>query len=562
MVGAAARLRSTLVNMHGGIQRGQACHSAMMMRSFELMCRPAVLHAADVDRRSRAGSTQMLLSMHSLFQMPVGIRCSDLRPLARLFSTHEPQSVGTAHRGTDARWEISVVREWSDMPAEDQEAWSSLGWTPSNWKKRNILNPTTKNPAVRARLRRAVGLHDSWKHLQGEERAHAEWLGFTENSWSPKFHSHKDLEWDSLDEASREHWQQLGYSGSCWDNNVTPAPCKKDWDSLTAQERESALLLGYTRHAWDRDSDELNPSQKDSTSVLWVFLVVFIVLMLKELKALTESNSLRAMADRTEDQTGTSSVCRVPMKPREQWQQRCEARGFRFHSSQGVKWDKNVCDTYWNENAAYVLTEESRRDIESGMWELHNMCLLAVDAVVRDVALMDAFEIPPSLRYAVQESWRRRQPDLIGRFDLLVSGDQPPKLLEYNADTPTLLVEGARVQEDWAAHHAVTQFNKIDQLLVESWPKMLARAARAWGHRYSDYLIYLYKNTNTDPPRPHRSAESVQPVLFAARLYTQITCFTSTKVRILTQKTLLAALSRCSPCSLQHIARQWRRLTT
>jgi hypothetical protein len=158
----------------------------------------------------------------------------------------------------------------------------------------------------------------------------------------------------------------------------------------------------------------------------WVFLIVFIVLMLKEFKAWIESNSPRAKADGTEDQTGTSCVCRVPMKPRENWQQTCEARGFRFHSSQGVRWEKNVCDTYWTENAAYVLTEETRADIERAMWELHNMCLLAVDAVVRDAALMDAFEIPPSLRYAVQESWRRRQPDLIGRFDLLVSGDQPP----------------------------------------------------------------------------------------------------------------------------------------
>jgi hypothetical protein len=357
----------------------------MMMKSFELMCRPG--HAADVDRRSRAGSTQMLT-----FQMSVGIRCNDLRPHARLFSTHEPQSVGTAHHGTDARWEISVVREWSDIPAEDQEAWSSLGWTHSNWKERNILNPTTTNPAD------WVGLQDSWKRLQGEERAHAELLGFTEHSWNPKFHSHKDLDWDSLDEASREHWQQLGYSGWRWDRNVTPGPCKKDWDSLTAQERESALLLGYTRHAWDRDSDELSPLQK----LKWGFLIVFIVLMLKEVKAWIESNSPRAKADRTEDQTGTSCVCRVPMKPRENWQQTCEARGFRFHSSQGVRWEKNVCDTYWTENAAYVLTEETRTDIESAMWELHNMCLLAVDAVVRDAALMDAFEIPPSLRYAVQ----------------------------------------------------------------------------------------------------------------------------------------------------------------
>jgi glutathionylspermidine synthase len=70
------------------------------------------------------------------------------------------------------------------------------------------------------------------------------------------------------------------------------------------------------------------------------------------------------------------------------------------------------------------------------MWELHNMCLAAVDKVVKDDALLDAFEIPLPLRDAVKQSWQHKQPDLIGRFDLLVSGSEPPKLLEYNADTP------------------------------------------------------------------------------------------------------------------------------
>jgi glutathionylspermidine synthase len=128
------------------------------------------------------------------------------------------------------------------------------------------------------------------------------------------------------------------------------------------------------------------------------------------------------------------------------------------------------------------------------MWELHNMCLAAVDKVVKDDALLDAFEIPLTLRDAVKQSWQHKQPDLIGRFDLLVSGSEPPKLLEYNADTPTLLVEAGLVQADWAAHLGVKQFNRIDELLVASWPRMLKRAAAAWG----------------------RSVESLQPVLFAA----------------------------------------------
>jgi glutathionylspermidine synthase len=56
------------------------------------------------------------------------------------------------------------------------------------------------------------------------------------------------------------------------------------------------------------------------------------------------------------------------------------------------------------------------------------------------------------------------------------------------------MVEAGLVQADWAAHLGVKQFNRIDKLLVASWPRMLKRAAAAWG----------------------RSVETLQPVLFAA----------------------------------------------
>ena len=92
------------------------------------------------------------------------------------------------------------------------------------------------------------------------------------------------------------------------------------------------------------------------------------------------------------------------------------------------------------------------------------------------------------------ESWQRHQPDLLGRFDLLVSPGNAPKLLEYNADTPTLLLEASVVQADWARHHGAKQFNEVDELLIASWPKCLQRTARAW----------------------ERSAGSLEPVLFSA----------------------------------------------
>ena len=63
---------------------------------------------------------------------------------------------------------------------------------------------------------------------------------------------------------------------------------------------------------------------------------------------------------------------------------------------------------------------------------------------------MDRFEIPRALRGAVRESWAARHADLAGRFDLLYDGVHPPKMLELNGDTPTVLVEAARAQAQWA----------------------------------------------------------------------------------------------------------------
>ena len=79
------------------------------------------------------------------------------------------------------------------------------------------------------------------------------------------------------------------------------------------------------------------------------------------------------------------------MKPRENWQGLCEALGFRFHSADGIKWSANVRDPYWNESAAYVLSRETAAETEAAMWELHNMCLMAVDKVVNDPVLLDVF---------------------------------------------------------------------------------------------------------------------------------------------------------------------------
>jgi glutathionylspermidine synthase len=56
-------------------------------------------------------------------------------------------------------------------------------------------------------------------------------------------------------------------------------------------------------------------------------------------------------------------------------------------------------------------------------------------------------------------------------MDLAWTGEGPPKLLEYNADTPTALIEAAVVQWDWLedVHPEHDQFNSIHERLVAGW---------------------------------------------------------------------------------------------
>lgn len=108
---------------------------------------------------------------------------------------------------------------------------------------------------------------------------------------------------------------------------------------------------------------------------------------------------------------------------------------------------------------------------ESAAFELHSMMLEAVDEVVHSDVLLDEFGIPPELWPSVRRSWRSRHTDFLGRLDLLWDGEGEPKLAEYNADTPTVLVESAAAQRQWcrAVHPDKGQFNVLDEALEAGW---------------------------------------------------------------------------------------------
>jgi glutathionylspermidine synthase len=117
-----------------------------------------------------------------------------------------------------------------------------------------------------------------------------------------------------------------------------------------------------------------------------------------------------------------------------------------------------------------VFNAAEVEDLEHAVEELHGMCLDVVEHVVKHRRYSD-FRIPDWLHDPIAASWRRRDPHLYGRFDLCYDGHAHAKLLEYNADTPTSLVESSVIQWYWMTdtHHGADQWNSLHERLIDRW---------------------------------------------------------------------------------------------
>ena len=130
---------------------------------------------------------------------------------------------------------------------------------------------------------------------------------------------------------------------------------------------------------------------------------------------------------------------RIAATPRADWQKKVEEVGLTWHSPDGP---------YWNESAFYEFTAKEVDLLEAATNELEKMTLEAAQHVI-DNQLYGRMGIPDHARPLIESSWEAEPPSLYGRFDLAYDGVNPPKLLEYNADTPTSLVEAAVAQWYW-----------------------------------------------------------------------------------------------------------------
>ncbi|HEX4475477.1 MAG TPA: glutathionylspermidine synthase family protein, partial [Polyangiaceae bacterium] len=152
---------------------------------------------------------------------------------------------------------------------------------------------------------------------------------------------------------------------------------------------------------------------------------------------------------------------------RPDWQRRVEEQGLLFHSSGA---HASMPFSYWAEGAYYTFDASEIDVIETATAELHDLCLEAVATVIEEGRYAE-LGVPALAVPWIERSWDEDPPSVYGRMDLAFGPDGVPKLLEYNADTPTSLLEGAVVQWTWLTEcfPAKDQFNSIHEKLVATW---------------------------------------------------------------------------------------------
>lgn len=156
---------------------------------------------------------------------------------------------------------------------------------------------------------------------------------------------------------------------------------------------------------------------------------------------------------------------RLTISPRKDWQQRVERVGLTFHTL-----DNGT--PYWDESAYWEFSAAEIDRLEAATAEVQRLALAAGDAILAEDRLA-AMGIPDAAAEAIRAAWNSEPPALYGRLDLAFDGTTI-KLLEYNADTPTGLVEAAVAQWYWLQEcfPEADQFNSLHEKLVAKWKEL------------------------------------------------------------------------------------------
>ena len=171
-------------------------------------------------------------------------------------------------------------------------------------------------------------------------------------------------------------------------------------------------------------------------------------------------------------------MLRKNFKKRSDYSARLDQIGFQYHSV--LSGDG---DPYWTEGVAYEFDLGHIEEIEAASEHLHEMCMETVGDIIESGDYPPGFRLNDQSKLLIERSWRSGDIHIYGRFDLLVEPSSGAiKMYEYNADTPTALLEAAVAQWQWLEEAEEVphrdQFNSIHEKLVARWREAKSQAAK------------------------------------------------------------------------------------
>jgi len=167
--------------------------------------------------------------------------------------------------------------------------------------------------------------------------------------------------------------------------------------------------------------------------------------------------------------------------------------------------------SYWSESAHYAFSAAEIEQMDTDARTLFDMFVSAGDFILAHPEIMDRMGIPPWARPMIRRTWDRRDAEgreldwgsVYGRIDAVYGGNRfldltstdPQdaaddalgriRLYEFNADTPTSLLESAIVQWSWfeATKQGEDQWNGVYEMLVDAWKRNLAHVEAQLGRK-------------------------------------------------------------------------------
>lgn len=170
--------------------------------------------------------------------------------------------------------------------------------------------------------------------------------------------------------------------------------------------------------------------------------------------------------------------------PRPSWQTEVVNDGLVYLEADAPDGGDRV--TYWVEDAYYEVRAEDCDLLAEAANQLSEAFVAAGDHIIEH-DLFDKLRIPSYAVPSIKRTWQDDEPgaywpSLYGRFDFrwgndpaLVAADPTlavPKLLEYNADTPTAFPESTAVQWNWFLFNrngVGDQWNNAFEAMTEAW---------------------------------------------------------------------------------------------